>query len=196
MASATFLATFEKELAAAVESGKADLLRFQNHFYGCVAILEMLAEKELADTSGIEFKTVGVDFGFYENPALAFGEGVSLDVYRHAWEWAWKHLSGSMKDVDEIEELLLAKMKAADGLGFFTAALATGELDAGMEAAVDALLLAAGSEQPAAMVTESPKASQPRRRRTTRHHAITPIQRKRMTAHTRRKRPSIPASKD
>ena len=196
-----FLAAIDDELAAATKSGRASLLRFQNHFYGCVSVMEMLASGELGglvDISSVDFSNIGVEFGFYDNPASAFTGGG--ETYRSAWQWGWENLSGNLAVVDEFEEATLAKMRSASQEpAFFVAALAAGELPADMAAAADELLAAGDSgdsgKASEASQASSQQASKPAKksRRRTRRHGVTPIQRRRLTAYTRRKRPSIPA---
>jgi hypothetical protein len=117
----------------------ANSLRFQNHIYGCMSILELLAEKT-ADLSGTtiitdittfdlsdNFKTVGCEFGFFQDARGVFE--IWADDYKDAWIWAWTNIR-SLETVDKIEHDLFAHMQEFE---FFQAAMENGELNEEME---------------------------------------------------------------
>lgn len=70
-------------------------LCFQNHLYGCISVLELIAEGEhdiednTIDNFHLHdlFSTIGIKFGFLNDNRSVF-EGWS-DIYREAWLWAW-----------------------------------------------------------------------------------------------------------
>lgn len=130
----------------------ANGLRFQNHLYGCLSVLEVFAEGE-ADISGDrgvlliardmsdvetrfdligDFSKAGCEFGFLTDTRGVFDAW--SDKYRGAWLWAWKEIGWkkNLERVDEIERQLFVGI-SEQGLEFFQAAMATGELDSEME---------------------------------------------------------------
>lgn len=167
----------------------ANALRFQNHLYGCLSVLEMFAEGE-GDISGermlvakdfseneirfdliTDFGKAGCEFGFLIDARGVF-DGWS-DKYREAWLWAWREIGWkkSLDLVDELEKRLFAHVAEVE-LEFFQAAMATGELESEMEKRAIGLY----------EVKQRKKYDgQTRRRR-----GVTPIQRRRRFKKTRR----------
>jgi hypothetical protein len=169
----------------------ANALRFQNHLYGCLSVLEMFAEGE-ADISGeagrvlvakdfsenevrfdliTDFGKAGCDFGFLTDARGVF-DGWS-DKYREAWLWAWREIGWkrNLELVDELEKRLFEFIGEVE-MEFFQAAMATGELEAEMEKRALGLY----------EVKQRKKYDgQTRRRR-----GVTPIQRRRRFKKTRR----------
>jgi hypothetical protein len=167
----------------------ANSLRFQNHLYGCLSILEMFAEGE-ADISGerlllakdfsdnevrfdliCDFGKAGCEFGFLTDARGVF-DGWS-DKYREAWLWIWRDIGWGKKleTVDEIEKRLFGFIGDIE-LEFFQAAMATGELETEMEKRALGLYEIKHRKR---------YEGQTRRRR-----AITPLQRRRRFKKTRR----------
>lgn len=167
----------------------ANALRFQNHLYGCLSVLEMFAEGE-ADISGekmliakdfsdneirfdliSDFGKAGCEFGFLTDARGVF-DGWS-DKYREAWLWAWREIGWKrdLEMVDELEKRLFAHIGEVE-LEFFQAAMSTGELDSEMEKRALGLYEVKQRKR---------YDGQTRRRR-----GITPIQRRRRFKKTRR----------
>jgi len=168
----------------------ANALRFQNHLYGCLSVLEMFAEGE-GDISGeryliakdlsdneirfdliADFGKAGCEFGFLTDARGVF-DGWS-DKYRDAWHWAWRGIGWkrNLESVDELEKRLFAFVSGVE-LEFFQAAMATGELEAEMEKRALGLY--------EVKVRRGRHEGQTRRRR-----GVTPIQRRRRFKKTRR----------
>lgn len=167
----------------------ANALRFQNHLYGCLSVLEMFAEGE-GDISGerflvakdlsdneirfdliTDFGRAGCEFGFLTDARGVF-DGWS-DKYREAWHWAWRTIGWkrNLESVDELEKRLFAFVGEIT-LEFFQAAMATGELEAEMEKRALGLY-----EVKVRKVHEG---------HTRRRRGVTPIQRRRRFKKTRR----------
>jgi hypothetical protein len=167
----------------------ANALRFQNHLYGCLGVLEMFAEGE-GDISGerflvakdysdneirfdliSDFGKAGCEFGFLTDARGVF-DGWS-DKYREAWLWAWREIGWkkNLETVDDLEKRLFAHISEVE-LEFFQAAMATGELEAEVEKRALGLY---------EIKQRKRYDGQTRRRR-----GITPIQRRRRFKKTRR----------
>jgi hypothetical protein len=190
---AAFIATLTTEI-----SGNPVSVALQNHLYGCISLLELLAEGHLSEVSA-DFSAVGAEYGFYDGSGANYA---GSEPYRAAWEWAWKEMGEGhdLEAVDAFEDEFLRTALRIFGEGsFFAKALAAGELSEEEVAAV-AAALATPVAQPAAPATAAPANDStvpvptnkiPHRRKTRRHRAITPLRSKRVTALTRRKRRAL-----
>lgn len=142
----------ESESTYAIQS-----LKFQNHLYGCFAILEYLGEGsiEFEDSSGQavlcykdasgstfsceqQFRLIGCEFGFLQDQR-GFFDGWP-NSYRDYWIWIWKTL-GKEKKLDEIDviEAKLFQIIQEHRLPFFADAIKEGRL--GIEKEKEALEL-------------------------------------------------------
>lgn len=115
----------------ATPPSKLASLQFENHLYGCLSVLEMLAE----DASGIgdlsaNFSGVGHEYGFFHDERSVH-EGWS-NSYRDTWLWVWQTVGRErrdMSDVELIESALIGRINDASGaLAFFKVALESGDI--------------------------------------------------------------------
>jgi len=106
-------------------------LQFENHLYGCLSVLEMLAE----DASGIgdlsaNFSGVGHEFGFFHDERSVH-DGWS-NSYRDTWLWIWQTVGRERRDmsgVELIESALIGQINdVSDAFSFFKVALESGDL--------------------------------------------------------------------
>lgn len=186
---AAFIAALTTEI-----SGNPVSIALQNHLYGCISVVELLAEGHLAEIP-TDFSAVGTEHGFYDGSGTTY---IGSEPYRAAWEWAWKGM-GVGRDLEEVDafedEFLRAALRIFGEGSFFAKALAAGELSEEDHAAVSAAL-AIPRPETISVPTNDEKAAAPtnkvpHRRRTRRHRAITPLRSKRVTALTRRKRRTL-----
>jgi hypothetical protein len=120
--------------------------RFVNHFYGCISVLEMLAQNELmgtADIAHIDFSNIGKEFGFFTEGLLSYR--VATLEYETTWKALWEELSLShdLSVVDAIEEktfIMVEKVERSRGLSFFKRALSQQALTADQVAMISELL--------------------------------------------------------
>jgi hypothetical protein len=177
------------KVTSSIGIAAANGLRFQNHLYGCLSILEMFAEEEAdissekiliardASDNEIKFDLIsdfgkcGCEFGFLTDVRGIFDAW--SDKYRAAWLWAWKEIGWKreIETVDEIERKLFEEISEI-GLEYFQAAMASGELDQEMEKKALGLY---------EIKQRRRYEGQTRRRR-----GVTPIQRRRRFKKTRR----------
>ena len=93
-------------------------LQFENHLYGCLSVLEMLAE----DVSGIadlsaNFSGVGHEFGFFHDER-SIHDGWS-NLYRDTWLWIWQTVGRERRDmsgVEWIESALIGQINDVSGV--------------------------------------------------------------------------------
>ncbi len=112
----------------------SEILRFQNHLYGCFSALELIAENNF-DISGFilgtgddsfdlsgEFATIGLEFGFLCNEAAAMHS--YSQEYNTAWKWAWMNIGtvDTLHIVDTIERSIFDAIGKST-IKFFTVAL-------------------------------------------------------------------------
>ena len=104
--------------------------RFVNHFYGCISVLEMLAQEEilgLVDITHVPFSQIGKEYGFFNDGPLAYQ--ISNSDYEKIWYSIWKEVgeAHNLTLVDDIEEkafIIVEKAERSRGLSFFKRALA------------------------------------------------------------------------
>ena len=118
---------------------KVASLQFENHLYGCLSVLEMLAE----DASGIgdlsaNFSGVGHEYGFFHDERSVH-DGWS-NSYRDTWLWVWQTVGRErrdMSDVEWIESALIGRINDVSGVTagisgtafpFFKVALESGDI--------------------------------------------------------------------
>ena len=110
---------------------QASVLRFQNHLYGCFAILEILGEdvsRNVFDTS-FSFHTVGPMFGFSDDTRTEFSAWSTK--YQNAWKHVWATLGSPSKldDIDALERTVFNTVSdASDSFEFFIYAVDNGGL--------------------------------------------------------------------
>jgi hypothetical protein len=205
-----FLKELENEIAW-LNSNKPMVFHFLNHFYGCVSILEMLANKEISSFDEFDFSKVGQLHGYYSGDAKQY---VATTPYRVAWEWIWREygIGANFDGIDKLEDDCFAKLRVFEeknGMDYFAKALATGEPLA--EEELNWLADANANEMPTeatatnqkATITYIPLASgsqnlvgiiqHKRYSVTRRHRAVTPLHYKRITAITHRRRKGLTA---
>lgn len=120
--------------------------RFVNHFYGCITVLEMLAQNELmgtADIAHIDFSNIGKEFGFFTEGLLSYR--ITTPEYETVWRALWEELSLShdLSVVDAIEEktfIMVEKVERSRGLSFFKRALSQQALTADQVVMISELL--------------------------------------------------------
>jgi len=91
--------------------------RFVNHFYGCISVLEMLAQEEilgLVDIANIPFAQIGKEYGFFNEGSLAYQ--ISNPDYEKVWRAVWKEVGEAhlLDLVDEIEEKAFILVEKAE----------------------------------------------------------------------------------
>ena len=119
----------------ATPPSKLASLQFENHLYGCLSVLEMLAE----DASGIgdlsaNFSGVGHEYGFFHDERSVH-DGWS-NSYRDTWLWVWRTVGcerRDMSDVELIESALIRRINDVSGISgtqfsFFKVALESGDI--------------------------------------------------------------------
>ena len=119
----------------ATPPSKLASLQFENHLYGCLSVLEMLAE----DVSGIgdlsaNFSDVGHEYGFFHDERSVH-DGWS-NSYRDTWLWVWRTVGRErrdMSDVELIESALIGRINDVSGISgthfsFFKVALESGDI--------------------------------------------------------------------
>lgn len=212
----TFISRLNEEIKIA-SVDKRTLFCLLNHFYGCVSVLEMLAQNEANLPIGTPFEEIGQEYGFYKSETTTAYN--ASEPYRVSWLWIWNEFGVGQKleDVDKLEDetfKIMTEAEEAAGMKFFKTALASQELAEEDEKAVEELLaggsgeetLASASSQPLATIKYIPapgiadSSQQPadevvlhrrqRHRITRRHRAITPMVHKRITAITHRRKRS------
>ena len=118
----------------ATPPSKLASLQFENHLYGCLSVLEMLAE----DASGIgdlsaNFSGVGHEYGFFHDERSVH-DGWS-NTYRDTWLWVWQTVGRErrdMSDVELIESALIGRINDVSctdtPFSFFKVALESGDI--------------------------------------------------------------------
>jgi len=114
----------------ATPPSKLASLQFENHLYGCLSVLEMLAE----DASGIgdvsaNFSGVGHEYGFFHDKRSVH-DGWS-NSYRDTWLWVWQTVGRErrdMSDVEWIESALIGRINDSASFSFFKVALESGDI--------------------------------------------------------------------
>jgi hypothetical protein len=117
-------------------------LEFENHLYGCLCVLEILAEggddlsggkiQTGADLSA-NFSAIGPEFGFFHDERCLH-EGWS-NSYRDSWLWLWETVGRVGRDlsgVEMIESALIGQITDLSGslFRFFKVALQDGDIPA------------------------------------------------------------------
>ena len=209
-----FLKELENEIAW-LNGNKPMVFHFLNHFYGCVSILEMLANKEISSFNEFDFCQVGQLHGYYSGEKQPY---IATTPYRVAWEWVWREygIGANFDGIDKLEDDCFARLRTFEeknGMDYFAKALATGEplAEEDLNWLAEANVNANANEMP--MAGETYPNSEPdqkatiiyiplasgsqnligiiqhkRHSVTRRHRAITPLHYKRITAITHRRR--------
>ncbi len=107
----------------------AHFFRFVNHFYGCISVLEMLAQEEmlgLVDIAHIPFGSIGAHYGFFTEGRVEYKIG--SPEYEKIWNTIWKEIGEvhNLDIVDSIEEHTFKVIERAErerGLTFLKRAL-------------------------------------------------------------------------
>ena len=142
----TFISRLNEEIKIA-SVNKRTLFCLLNHFYGCVSVLEMLAQNEINLPIETPFEEIGKEYGFYKGEtATTYG---ASEPYRIGWLWIWNEFGVGQKleDVDKLEDdtfKIMTEAEDAAGMNFFKTALASQELPEEDEKAVEELLAASG----------------------------------------------------
>jgi hypothetical protein len=153
------------------EYASAKGLLFENHLYGCFALLE-----QRIDSSGIvldcSFDQIGVSHGFFKDTRSGFSGSAEYQSFWLPLLSAEGHLEESY--VDSLEDYIFDAMRDISSV-FFAPALDTGELP-------EALL----SVAEATFITESVPVKRRRLPRTRNKHPVTPIQKTKGLSKTRK----------
>lgn len=142
----TFISRLNEEIKIA-SVNKRTLFCLLNHFYGCVSVLEMLAQNEINLPIGTPFEEMGQEYGFYKGETATTYS--ASEPYRIGWLWIWNEFGVGQKleDVDKLEDdtfKIMTEAEDAAGMKFFKTALASQELPEEDEKAVEELLAASG----------------------------------------------------
>lgn len=123
---------------------KINSIKFQNHLYGCIAILEIIAERDDASSNTIvdlsnnlliqkdesvdnhnkpfnfkdDFNKIGTEHGFFYDERSSF-DGWK-EEYRNAWIQIWNTLGydKNMEQIDSLESEIFKKVHESDNSHF------------------------------------------------------------------------------
>jgi hypothetical protein len=156
------------------EYASAKGLLFENHLYGCFALLE-----QRIDSSSIvldcSFDQIGVHHGFFKDLRTRFS---GSPTYQSFW-LPLLSVEGRLEDsyVDSLEDCIFDAMRDISSV-FFAPALDTGELPEALLSVAEATFI---TEQ-----TESVPVKRRRLPRTRNKHSVTPIQKAKGLSKTRK----------
>lgn len=156
------------------EYASAKGLLFENHLYGCFALLE-----QRIDSSSIvldcSFDQIGVNHGFFKDLRTRFSGSAD---YQSFW-LPLLSIEGRLEDsyVDSLEDCIFDAMRDISSV-FFAPALDTGELPEALLSAAEATFI---TEQ-----TESVPVKRRRLPRTRNKQSVTPIQKAKGLSKTRK----------
>jgi hypothetical protein len=149
-------------------------LLFENHLYGCFALLEQRIDSS-AVVLDCSFDKIGVSHGFFKDGRTGF---IGSEAYQSLWQ-SLLSVEGRIVEsyVDSLEDCIFDAMRDISSV-FFAPALDTGELPE--------VLLAAAE---ATFVTEPVEPAPVKRRRlprTRNKHSVTPMQKVKGLSKTRK----------
>ena len=150
-------------------------LLFENHLYGCFALLEQRIDSS-AVVLDCSFDQIGVSHGFFKDKRTEF---TGSEAYQSLW-LPLLSAEGRIEEsyVDSLEDCIFDAMRDISSV-FFAPALDTGELPEALLAVAEATFIIEPPQQPAPVK---------RRRlpRTRNKHSVTPMQKAKGLSKTRK----------
>jgi hypothetical protein len=151
----------QKEISS-ISFHAVHFFRFVNHFYGCISVLEMLAQEELlglVDIAHVPFAEIGKEYGFFNEGPLAYK--ISNPDYEEIWITIWKEVGEEhrLDIVDDIEEktfIIVEQAERSRGLTFLKRALAQMALTPEQVSMISELL----ASSDIGLASDKPEASQ------------------------------------
>jgi hypothetical protein len=153
-------------------------LLFENHLYGCFALLEQRIDSS-AVVLDCSFDQIGVSHGFFKDKRTEF---TGSEAYQSLW-LPLLSAEGRIEEsyVDSLEDCIFDVMRDVSSV-FFAPALDTGELPEALLAAAEASFITVKSSEP----IESVPVKRRRLPRTRNKHSVTPMQKAKGLSKTRK----------